>query len=135
MSLRNSIFVIILKRFSRADAARTMIDLVEIFQEYAEDNDMGALLASYRCPCSDLVTQYHLPWQSATVNLSPGRVAQSMLALLLDIGTPADPPKSRGKSPGRFKGFKCTPRTRYPVARKTYSRPKKPKENKTVVVI
>lgn len=83
----------------------------------------------------DLVTQYHLPWQSATVKLSPGRVAQSMFALLIDIGTPADPPKSRGKSPGRIKGFKCTPRTRYPVARKTYSRPKKPKEDKTAAVI
>lgn len=83
----------------------------------------------------DLVTQYHLPWQSATVKLSPGRVAQSMLALLIDIGTPASAPKSRGKSLGRAKGFKCTPRPRYPVVRKTYSRPKKPKEKKTVVVI
>ena len=83
----------------------------------------------------DLVTQYHLPWQSATVKLSPGRVAQSMLALLIEIGTPASAPKSRGKSSGRAKGFKCTFRTRYPVARKTYSRSKKPKEKKIVVVI
>ena len=91
----------------------------------------------------DLVTQYHLPWQSATVKLSPGRVAQcvaghpprSMLALLIDIGTPASAPKSRGKSPGRAQGFKCTSRTRYPVARKTYSRPKKPKKQKIAVVI
>jgi hypothetical protein len=59
---------------------------------------------------------------------------QSMLALLIDIGTPAEPPKSRGKSSGRAKGFKCTPRTRYSVARKTYSRPKKPNEDKNVVV-
>jgi len=57
-----------------------------------------------------------------------------MSALLIDIGTPASAPKSRGKSPGRAKGFKCTARTRYPVARKTYSRPKKPKEKKIVVV-
>jgi hypothetical protein len=42
----------------------------------------------------DLVTQYHLPWQSATIKLSPGRVAQSMLSLLIDIGTPASAPKS-----------------------------------------
>ena len=83
----------------------------------------------------DLVTQYHLPWQSATVKLSPGRVAQSMLTLLIEIGTPASVPKSRGKSPGRAIGFTCTARTRYPVARKTYSRPKKPKEKKLVVVI
>jgi hypothetical protein len=35
----------------------------------------------------DLVTQYRLPWQSATVKLSPGRVAQSMLPLSLLLST------------------------------------------------
>jgi hypothetical protein len=83
----------------------------------------------------DLVTQYHLPWQSATVKLSPGRVAQSMFTLLIEIGTPVSAPKSRGKSPGRIKGFKCTPRTRYPVARKTYSRPKKQKKEEITVAV
>jgi Transposase DDE domain len=73
----------------------------------------------------DLVTQYRLPWQSATLDLSPGRVAQSMFSLLVQIGTPASSPKQRGKSNGRIIGFKCTPRTRYPVAKKTYSQPKK----------
>ena len=81
----------------------------------------------------DLVTQYRLPWQSATIALSPGRVAQcvaghpprSMFSLLIQIGTPASSPKQRGKSNGRTIGFKCTPRTRYPVAKKTYSQPKK----------
>ena len=73
----------------------------------------------------DLGTQYRLPWQSATINLSPGRVAQSMFALLVEIGTPANLPKQRGKSHGRAIGFKCTPRIRYPVAKKTYSQPKK----------
>ena len=73
----------------------------------------------------DLVTQYRLPWQSVTLNLSPGRVAQSMFSLLVQIGTPASAPKQRGKSNGRIIGFKCTSRTRYPVAKKTYSKPKK----------
>ncbi len=73
----------------------------------------------------DLVTQYRLPWQSVTIALSPGRVAQSIFSLLIQIGTPASSPKQRGKSNGRAIGFKCTPRTRYPVAKKTYSRPKK----------
>ena len=84
----------------------------------------------------DLVTQYRLPWQSATISLSPGRVAQcvaghpprSMFLLLMQIGTPTSSPKQRGKSNGRITGFKCTPRTRYPVARKTYSKPKKQKQ-------
>jgi Transposase DDE domain len=73
----------------------------------------------------DLVTQYRLPWQSATIDLSPGRVAQSMFSLLIQIGTPASAPQQRGKSNGRAIGFKCTPRTRYPVAKKTYFQPKK----------
>ena len=73
----------------------------------------------------DLVTQYRLPWQSAKIDLSPGRVAQSIFTLLVEIGTPAIAPKLRGKSTGRAIGYKCTPRTRYPVAKKTYSQPKK----------
>jgi hypothetical protein len=72
----------------------------------------------------DVVTQFRLPWQSVTVNLSPGRVAQSMLSLLVEIGTPATSPKRRGKSLGRSIGFKCTPRTHYPIAKKHAARPK-----------
>jgi hypothetical protein len=73
----------------------------------------------------DLVTQYRLPWQSVTLNLSPGCVAQSMFSLSIQIGTPASAPKQRGKSNGRIIVFKCTPRIRYPVSKKTYSKPKK----------
>jgi hypothetical protein len=47
----------------------------------------------------DLVVENILPWQSASINLTPGRVAQSMLSLLVDIGTPTKIPKHRGKSP------------------------------------
>jgi hypothetical protein len=60
-------------------------------------------------------------------------VAERKLALLIDIGTPTSAPKSREKSPSRKYGVKCTPRNRYPVARKTYSRPKKKKQEEIVV--
>jgi hypothetical protein len=66
----------------------------------------------------DLVRDHHLPWQSPQTNLTPGRVAQSMLSLLMELGTPAHSPKTRGKSTGWFKGKKRTPKTRYPVAQK-----------------
>ncbi|MEG3911909.1 hypothetical protein QT979_28735 [Microcoleus sp. w2-18bC1] len=46
----------------------------------------------------DLVKENRLPWQSATIDLTPGRVAQSMLSILVDIGTPTKLPKPRGKS-------------------------------------
>ncbi len=42
-----------------------------------------------------------LPWQSPQDVLSPGRVAQAFASILAAIGTPALPPKMRGKAPGR----------------------------------
>ena len=46
-----------------------------------------------------IVVETRLPWQSAAINLTPGRVAQSMFSVLVEIGTPAQTPKPRGKSP------------------------------------
>ncbi len=73
----------------------------------------------------DLVEEHHLPWQSSQTNLTPGRVAQSILPLLIKIGTPASSPKTRGKSPGWKTGQKRSKKKTYPIARKSYSRPKK----------
>jgi hypothetical protein len=72
----------------------------------------------------DLVAEHRLPWQPATINLTPGRVAQSMFSLIVRIGTPARPPKPRGKSPGWTTGNKRTKKTRYPVAKKGRHRAK-----------
>lgn len=66
-----------------------------------------------------------LPWQSAQETLSPGRVAQAFAVILAVIGTPAQPPKPRGKSPGRAKGQHQPPRTRYPTVKKRASKRKK----------
>ena len=65
-----------------------------------------------------------LPWQSAQDSLAPGRVAQAFALIIAAIGTPALPPKLRGKSPGRPKGTR-TPRIRYPIVKKHASKPKK----------
>ena len=67
-----------------------------------------------------------LPWQKAQDNLSPGRVAQSFAAIIAAIGTPTQPPKTRGKSPGWPKGQPRSARTRYPTVKKRVS-----KKNKT----
>jgi hypothetical protein len=72
-----------------------------------------------------LVAQRPLPWQKFQVNLTPGRVAQSFGSILALLGTPACPPKLRGKSPGWSKGRKRRPRIRYPVVKKGFSRPTK----------
>ena len=66
-----------------------------------------------------------LPWQSPQDNLSPGRVAQSFAVIIAAIGTPAIPPKLRGKSPGRSKGDHLPPRIRYPTVKKHPSKRKK----------
>jgi len=56
----------------------------------------------------DLVADYHLPWQKPQTLLTPERVAQSLFSLLIEMGSPAQPPKTRGKSPGWEKAERGT---------------------------
>ncbi len=73
-----------------------------------------------RQPCIDRP----LPWQAPQDALTPGRVAQAFASILAAIGTPAPAPKPRGKSLGRAKGHKPTPRPRYPTVKKRTSKRK-----------
>ena len=66
----------------------------------------------------DIVTDNPLPWQKREAKLTPGRVAQAMGGVLTAIGTPAQPPKPRGKSPGWPQGEPRLRRPRYPVVKK-----------------
>lgn len=70
-----------------------------------------------------------LPWQSTQDKLSPGRVAQAFPLILAAIGTPAAPPKTRGKSPGRTPGHRPPPRTTYPTVKKRASKKDKTEES------
>jgi hypothetical protein len=67
-----------------------------------------------------LVADQRLPWEHAPVGsaLSPGRVRRSFGALLGRLGTPAHPPRPRGKSPGRQIGHGPGPAPRCPVQRR-----------------
>lgn len=76
----------------------------------------------------DLVEEHHLPWQSQKKNLTPGRVAQSIFSLLIEIGSPTASPKTRGKSSGWKKGQTRRKRKTYPIAKKGCSRHKKSKK-------
>jgi hypothetical protein len=49
---------------------------------------------------------------------TPAMVLRDMSRIIRQIGTPASAPKLRGKSPGRCKGAKFTPRIRQPVMKK-----------------
>lgn len=71
----------------------------------------------------DMACHLPRPWEHylpSVVNkqLTPAMVLRDMSRIIRQIGTPAPAPKPRGKSPGRRKGVKLTPRIRQPVIKK-----------------
>jgi len=73
----------------------------------------------------DIVTDNPLPWQKSIDKLTPGRVAQSMGGVFAVIGTPTQPPKPRGKSPGWTPGKPRLRKNRFPTVKKTATPPRK----------
>jgi hypothetical protein len=70
-----------------------------------------------------LVTAQPRPWDPKSRPdphhpLTPGQVRQAWPAFSHGLGTPAQPPRPSGKSPGRSTGFQPTPRTRFPLVSK-----------------
>jgi len=67
-----------------------------------------------------LVTDVRLPWEKPLNpnKLTPGRVRRDFRRLRVTLGTPALPPKSTTPGPGRPKGTRKPPRTRYPAIKK-----------------
>jgi len=71
----------------------------------------------------DVASNLPRPWERylpvpAHQQPTPTMVLRDMSRIIRQIGTPAPAPKRRGKSPGRRKGAKLTPRTRQPVMKK-----------------
>lgn len=60
----------------------------------------------------------HLAKAAHSTIASPAMVLRAFARIIRQTGTPANPPKPRGKSPGRAKGHKPGPRKRYPVLKK-----------------
>ena len=67
------------------------------------------------------------PWErykpapTAGQAVSPAQARRGFARLLLRLGSPARPPKPRGKSPGRTRGYHPPLRPRYPVVKKRLS--------------
>lgn len=66
-----------------------------------------------------LVRDQPYPWQKPQLRLTPERVKQSLGGLFAQIGTPAAPPKTRGKPPGWPEGRSRGRRGRHAVVRKS----------------
>ncbi len=66
------------------------------------------------------VQDRRLPWERPLPpeRLTPYRVRRAFSALLPRLGTPANPPKPCGRSPGRPKGRRSGPAPRYPTLKK-----------------
>lgn len=67
----------------------------------------------------DLVEPELRPWESRQRKPTPQQVRRGIGKLLPRLGTPARPPKPRGKSKGRVKGAMVRKATRFAVVRKT----------------
>jgi len=67
-----------------------------------------------------LVDDLRLPWERRTdpQKLTPARVRRGFRRLRATLGTPAHPPKSTTPGPGRPKGTRKQPRTRYAAVKK-----------------
>ena len=82
------------------------------------------------CACNQLLLCQPLgqavlrPWESKQRAVTPRQVRRVMPSILLQVGTPAHPPKPRGKSPGWCKGRVRTPAPRFEVVRKPKPVPK-----------
>ena len=67
----------------------------------------------------DVVADQRLPWEPVPASgVSPGHVCRGFAGLLPTLGTPARPPRPRGKSPGRRLGHCPGPAPRCPVLRR-----------------
>jgi hypothetical protein len=68
------------------------------------------------------IADVHLPWERpqrpTRRALTPARVRQAFPQLLAALGTPANPPKPCGRSPGRPRGARSGPAPRYPALKK-----------------
>ena len=74
-----------------------------------------------------VVADQRLPWERPLdpARLTPGRVRRAALAILAALDSPAQPPRPRGKAPGRAYGCCPGPRHRYPVIRRQPKRPRR----------
>jgi DDE superfamily endonuclease len=89
---------------------------------FKEAGDLWSDLTAIACwllfLARSIVADRPLPWQKSQQSLTPQRVQQSLQSIFELIGSPARPPKLRGKAPGWPQGKRRTPKHRYLVVKK-----------------
>lgn len=87
-------------------------------EQFERWSQIVAIVHNHLVLTRDLVEAELRPWESKQRASTPQQVRRGMGKLLPCLGTPARPPKPRGKSKGREKGAKIGKATRFSVVRK-----------------
>jgi len=82
-----------------------------------------AIVHNHLVIARDFIAGELRPWENKQRVHTPQQVRRGLGKRVSLLGTPARPPKTRGKSFGRSRGVKLPKRTRFPVVR---SKPKLP---------
>jgi hypothetical protein len=114
-----------LEHFFRFGKQKLLLDKFQTPDKQHEEHwwRLAALAYLQLWAAKELVSQLPRPWERylpSVVNklITPAAAQRDMSRIIRQIGTPALAPKPRGKSLGRPKGAKLTPRKRHPVLRK-----------------
>jgi hypothetical protein len=86
--------------------------------------DMIACIRNQLCFAKNLGS-VRQDWERPSLNATPSQVRRYLKSIMWQLGTPASVSQPRGNSPGRAKGTKISPATRYEVIRKSPKPPKK----------
>ena len=109
-------------RFEKQDLLWTAprLHTPEQFQRWT---DIVAAARNQLVLARDTVAAQRYPWEAQTRSATPRQVRRAMNQILTQLGTPAQPPQPRGKSPGRRRGTKVKPAQRYAVVYQASAKP------------
>jgi len=83
-------------------------------EQFERWTDVVSLVHNQLVLARDAVQAQLRPWESQKREATPQQIRRAMARIIGRLGTPANPPKPRGKSPGRRSGATVTPAPHYP---------------------
>lgn len=114
-----------LEHFFRFGKQKLLLDKFQTPDDQHEEHWWRLVALAYLqlWAAKDMASNLPRPWEQylpapADKQPTPAMVLRDMSRIIRQIGTPAPAPKPRGKSPGRRKGTKLSPRSHQPVIKK-----------------